>query len=63
MKQKGIERLLVIFLFILVLVVFSFAEKDSRKLERLYKSAQLLKEEAPPATVHIDGMPAQKANP
>lgn len=36
----GLEQLIVIVLFIVVLVVFSFAERDSRKLDRLYKTAQ-----------------------
>jgi hypothetical protein len=47
MKRNGIERNLVILLFVLVLVVFSFAERDSRKLDRLYKTAQLLQKKAP----------------
>ena len=43
MTKKGIERNLVVLLFVLVLVVFSFAERDSKKIERLYTTAQLLK--------------------
>jgi hypothetical protein len=58
MKTNGIERILVILLFVLVLVVFSFAERDSKKLDRLYKTAQLLQKkkhtptmvQLPPAT-------------
>ena len=42
MNKKGIERNIVVLLFILVLVVFSFAERDSKKLERIYNTAQLL---------------------
>ncbi|RYF86010.1 MAG: hypothetical protein EON98_04955 [Chitinophagaceae bacterium] len=42
MNKKGIERNIVVLLFVLVLVVFSFAERDSRKLEKLYTTAQLL---------------------
>jgi hypothetical protein len=44
MTKKGIERNLVALLFVLVLIVFSFAERDSKKIERLYTTAQLLKE-------------------
>ena len=43
MSKKGIERNTAAVLFVLVLVVFSFAERDSKKLERLYTTAQLLK--------------------
>jgi hypothetical protein len=43
MTKKGIERNIVVLLFVLVLVIFSFAERDSRKLEKLYTTAQLLK--------------------
>ncbi len=42
MNKNGFERNLVVLLFVLVLVVFSFAERDSRKLGRLYTIAQLL---------------------
>jgi hypothetical protein len=44
MNKKGIERNLVVLLFVLVLIVFSFAERDSKKIEHLYTTAQLLKE-------------------
>jgi hypothetical protein len=43
MNKKVLERKLVVVLFVLVLVVFSLAERDSRKIERLYTTAQLLK--------------------
>lgn len=43
MNRKGLERNLVVLLFVLVLVVFSFAERDSRKIEHLYTTAQLIK--------------------
>lgn len=43
MDKKGLERSLVVTLFVLVLVVFSFAERDSKKIERLYTTAQLIK--------------------
>jgi hypothetical protein len=36
MKRALVERTLVVVLFVLVLIVFSFAERDSKKLERLY---------------------------
>lgn len=46
MTRKGLERKLVVLLFVMVLVVFSFAERDSKKLERLYTTAHLLKKSA-----------------
>ncbi|HEX6332927.1 MAG TPA: hypothetical protein VFZ78_01805 [Flavisolibacter sp.] len=36
MNRTIVERNLVVVLFILVLVIFSFAERDSRKLVPLY---------------------------
>ena len=36
MKRTVVERNIVVVLFILVLVAFSFAEKESKKLEQLY---------------------------
>ena len=36
MKKAIIERNIVVVLFILVLIVFSFAERDTKKLDRLY---------------------------
>ncbi|NTS40216.1 hypothetical protein HRG84_04800 [Flavisolibacter sp. BT320] len=47
MNKKGIENVLVVFLFLVVLVVFSFAHKDSKKLERLYKTSTLVQEQEP----------------
>jgi hypothetical protein len=43
MSKKGIERNIAALLFVLVLIVFSFAERDSKKLVRLYTTAQLYK--------------------
>ena len=57
MNKKGIERNLVVLLFVLVLVVFSFAERDSKKIEKLYTTAQLLKE----STVILADLSAQTA--
>ena len=42
MNKKGIERNIIALLFVIVLVVFSLAERDSRKLERLYTTAHLI---------------------
>jgi hypothetical protein len=53
MKRKGLERNLAILLFILVLIVFSFAQRDSQKLDRLYKTAQLLQKKSPTPTVQL----------
>jgi hypothetical protein len=36
MKRAIVERNIVVVLFILVLIAFSFAEKDSKKLDQLY---------------------------
>jgi len=55
MNKKGIERNLVVLLFVLVLIVFSFAERDSKKIERLYTTAQLLKE----SSVVLSGLAVQ----
>ncbi|MDQ6608540.1 MAG: hypothetical protein M3Y85_01820 [Bacteroidota bacterium] len=46
MNKKGIERNIVVVLFVLVLVAFSFAERDSKKLERFYTTAEILKKSA-----------------
>lgn len=56
MTKKGIEKKLVVLLFVLVLVVFSFAERDSKKLDRLYSTAQLLKKGIP---ADVAGSPVQ----
>lgn len=62
MKRKGIERNLVILLFVLVLVVFSLAERDSRKLDKLYKTAQLLQKAIPGHTVQVSSAPDKATN-
>jgi hypothetical protein len=36
MKRAILERNIAAVLFVLVLIVFSFAERDSKKLDRLY---------------------------
>ncbi len=36
MKKALAERNIVVILFVLVLIVFSFAQRDSKKLEKLY---------------------------
>jgi hypothetical protein len=36
MKKTFTERNLVIILFVMVLITFSFAQQDSKKLEKLY---------------------------
>ena len=47
MNKREIERNIVVLLFILVLVVFSFAERDSKKLEKIYTTTQLIKKDSP----------------
>lgn len=44
MKKEGLERNLVVLLFVMVLIVFSFADRDSKRLDRIYTTAQLLKQ-------------------
>ena len=36
MNKAAVERKLVVVLFVLVLVAFSFAQRDTKKLEKLY---------------------------
>ncbi|MFN2458010.1 MAG: hypothetical protein ABR502_07410 [Chitinophagaceae bacterium] len=36
MRKSKVERSIVVVLFIMVLVVFSFAQRDSKKLDNLY---------------------------
>jgi hypothetical protein len=62
MKRQGIERSLVILLFVLVLVVFSFAERDSRKLDRLYKTAQLIQKASHINMVQVPAAPARNTD-
>jgi hypothetical protein len=40
MKRALVERNIAVILFILVLIVFSFAERDSKKLAQLYKTGR-----------------------
>ena len=40
MKRALVERNIAAILFILVLIVFSFAERDSKKLAQLYKTGR-----------------------
>jgi hypothetical protein len=44
MNKKEIERNIIVLLFALVLVVFSFAERASKNLEKMYPAAQLSKQ-------------------
>ena len=39
MKQARLEKGIVVFLFIAVLVAFSFAEQESKKIQKLYTGA------------------------
>lgn len=61
MNKKGIERNIVVLLFVLVLIVFSFAERDSKKIERLYTTAQLLKASSSSLTQLAAQLPPAKA--
>ena len=57
MKKAVVERNIVVVLFILVLIAFSFAEKDSKKLDRLYikkaESFEPVKKEGNSATAAL----------
>jgi len=53
MKKLFAERNLVVFLFIVVLIVFSFAERDSQKLDRLYAPAAKVGAQPQPAKASL----------
>jgi len=40
MKRRIQERNMVVILFVLVIITFSYAERDSRKLDQLYAPAK-----------------------
>lgn len=40
MNRKVAERNVVVLLFVVVIVLFSFAQKDSQKLEKLYSETE-----------------------
>ncbi|MGE5519655.1 MAG: hypothetical protein ACM3VS_06990 [Candidatus Dadabacteria bacterium] len=42
MKKIFAEKNIVVILFIIVLIAFSFAERDSKKLEKLYTGSELV---------------------
>ena len=42
MKKLLAEKNIVIFLFVIVIVIFSFAERDSQKLQKVYVAGELL---------------------
>ena len=46
MNRAALEKNLVVFLFILVLVIFSFAERDSKKLDEMYATSQPVEKDA-----------------
>jgi len=51
MKRALVERNLVVFLFVIVLVVFSFAERDTQKLIQFYNSRNTTEIKAPASTL------------
>lgn len=59
MKTKKLEKTVAASLFLLVLVLFSFAERDSKKLDRLYKTAQLLRKTDQNPTVQLPPSPGK----
>ncbi len=64
MKRAAIERNIVVVLFILVLITFSFAERDTKKLDPLYtKRAESLSPDKKEKNMGaLEGAPA-KFNP
>ncbi len=60
MKNPVIERNLVALLFILVLITFSFAHRDSKRLERLYTLK--FEKKSPKALVQNETTTVQQAN-
>ncbi|HEV7332927.1 MAG TPA: hypothetical protein VGN63_17940 [Flavisolibacter sp.] len=62
MNRNGIERNLVVLLFVMVLVVFSFAQRDTQKLDRLYKTTHLIQKNKPVQTVQGPSAPAKAAH-
>ena len=40
MKRSILERILVVLMFVMVLVTFSFADRDTKKIEKLYSHVQ-----------------------
>lgn len=57
MKKSLIERSFVVVLFVLVLVIFSFAQRDTQKLFEKYnmKSTVGSQNKVPQVTVEVDG--------
>ena len=40
MKRSILERIIVVLMFVMVLVTFSFADRDTKKIEKLYSHVQ-----------------------
>ena len=62
MNRKGMERNLVVLLFVMVLIVFSFAQRDTAKLDRLYKTSALMQQKKIVHTVQIAPAPVKAAH-
>ena len=63
MKRAILERNLVVILFIMVLIAFSFADRDSKKLDSLYKVASNLKKKTDVAiSSSVTSQKIEKAN-
>lgn len=43
MKKSVVERNFAALLFVVVLITFSFAERDSKKIEKIYTTTALIK--------------------
>lgn len=51
--KKGVEQGLIVFLFTLVLVIFSLAQRDSRKLDRIYQTAASIQQKNTAQVVQV----------
>ncbi|HEY1021270.1 MAG TPA: hypothetical protein VGE06_03105 [Flavisolibacter sp.] len=62
MNKKGIEKTLVVLLFVMVLVVFSFAQRETEKFDRLYRTTNLIQQQKLVQTVQTPTSPAKAAH-
>jgi hypothetical protein len=60
MKSTAAQRKLVIVLFVLVLITFSFAQRDSKRLERQYTLAPEKKSPVAAAKKEVVAVPVVK---
>jgi hypothetical protein len=63
MKQRVREKYLVVVLFIMVLVVFSFAQRDSEKLQHLRQPTQAYQPAFKKSMTSHNELPGSKVSP